>query len=72
MESASSSIALQGRRITSDLIADSGKLGAKAVGLDRATRVGAEMVANLSAKILRENVREPGRVTFSSRAESSL
>lgn len=64
VELARSSIALQGRRITSDLIADSGKLGAKAVGLGRTARVGAEMVANLSAKVLRENVREPGRVTF--------
>lgn len=63
-ESASSLIALQGRRITSDLITDSSKLAAKAVGLDRTARVGAEMAANLSAKILRENVREPGRVTF--------
>lgn len=35
------------------------------MGLDQATRVGVEMVANLSAKNLRENVREPSRVTFS-------
>ena len=64
VESARSSIALQGRRITSDLITDTGKIGAKAAGLDRAAKVGLDMVTNLSAKIFRENVKEPGRVTF--------
>jgi len=64
VETAKSSLALQGKRVTSDLIAGTGKLGANLVGLDRAAKIGAEMVANLSAKILRENIREPGRVTF--------
>ncbi len=64
VESARSSLALQGKRVTSDLIAGTGKLGANIVGLDRAAKVGAEMVANLTAKVLRENIREPGRVTF--------
>jgi len=62
--SASSSIALQGKKVTSDLIEGTGRLGAKVVGMDLATKVGAEMVANLSAKILRENIKEPGRVSF--------
>ena len=57
-------MALQGKRVTSDLIAGTGKLGANVAGLDRAAKVGAELLANLSAKILRENIREPGRVTF--------
>ncbi|MGC6427675.1 MAG: hypothetical protein ACON5H_11870 [Akkermansiaceae bacterium] len=64
VESARSSIALQGRRITSDLITDTGKFGAKAAGLDRAAKVGLDMVSNLSSKVFRENVKEPGRVTF--------
>lgn len=64
VESARSSIALQGRRITSDLITDTGKIGVKAAGLDRAAKVGLDMVTNLSSKVFRENVREPGRVTF--------
>ncbi|MGJ8695120.1 MAG: hypothetical protein ACSHYF_02300 [Verrucomicrobiaceae bacterium] len=64
VESARSSIALQGKRVTSDLVAGTGKLGASAVGLERAAKIGTEMVADLSAKILRENIREPGRVTF--------
>lgn len=62
--SASSSIALQGKKVTSDLIEGTGKLGTKVAGMDVATKVGAEMVANLSAKILRENIKEPGRVSF--------
>ncbi|MDB4354122.1 hypothetical protein N9Z02_02345 [Akkermansiaceae bacterium] len=64
VESAKSSLALQGKRVTSDLIAGTGKLGASVAGLDRAAKIGAEMVANLTAKVLRENIREPGRVTF--------
>ena len=64
VESAKSSLALQGKRVTSDLIAGTGKLGANVAGLDRAAKIGAEMVANLTAKVLRENIREPGRVTF--------
>ena len=62
--SARSSIALQGRRVTSDLVAGTGRLGAELVGMDRAGKVGAEMISNLSAKILREKIREPGRVSF--------
>lgn len=62
--SARSSIALQGRRVTSDLIEGTGKLGAQLVGMDLAAKVGTEMISNLSGKILREQIREPGRVSF--------
>ncbi len=62
--SARSSIALQGKKVTSDLIEGTGKLGASLVGMELAAKVGAEMVSSLSAKILRENIREPGRVSF--------
>lgn len=62
--SARSSIALQGKKVTSDLIEGTGKLGASLVGMDLAAKVGAEMVSSLSAKILRENIKEPGRVSF--------
>ncbi len=61
---ARSSIALQGKKVTSDLIEGTGKLGARLVGMELAARVGTEMISNLSAKILRENIREPGRVSF--------
>ncbi len=62
--SARSSIALQGKKVTSDLIEGTGKLGARLVGMELAARVGTEMVSSLSAKILRENIKEPGRVSF--------
>ena len=62
--SARSSIALQGKRVTSDLIEGTGRLGARLVGMDLAAKVGTEMVSNLSSKILREKIREPGRVSF--------
>ncbi|MFT6180986.1 MAG: hypothetical protein ACI9NQ_001488 [Paracoccaceae bacterium] len=62
--SARSSIALQGKKVTSDLIEGTGKLGASLVGMALAAKVGTEMISNLSAKILRENIKEPGRVSF--------
>ncbi len=62
--SARSSIALQGKKVTSDLIEGTGKLGASLVGLELAAKVGTEMVSSLSAKILRENIKEPGRVSY--------
>ncbi|MDB4809232.1 hypothetical protein OAH21_00810 [bacterium] len=62
--SARSSIALQGRRVTSDLVEGTGKLGARFAGMDLAAKVGAEMIASLSAKVPRENIKEPGRVSF--------
>ena len=62
--SAQSTIALQGRKITSDLIQGSTKLGTSAAGLDRVVKVGTDLVGSLTAKMLREKVTEPGRVGF--------
>ncbi len=62
--SARSTIALQGKRVTSDLIESSSKFGASVVGMERAAKIGTEMVSSISAKILRENIKEPGRVSF--------
>lgn len=62
--SARSSIALQGKKVTSDLVEGTGKAGTKLVGMDLAAKVGTEMVTSLTAKILRENIKEPGRVSF--------
>ncbi len=62
--SARSSIALQGKKVASDLVEGTGKVGATIAGLDMAAKVGAEMISSLSAKILRENIKEPGRVSF--------
>ncbi|MDB4438210.1 hypothetical protein N9195_01325 [bacterium] len=62
--SARSAIALQGRKVTSDLVEGTGKVGARIVGMDLATKIGTEMISSLSAKVLRENIKEPGRVSF--------
>jgi hypothetical protein len=64
IESAQSNIAIQGRSISSDVILGTNQAGQAAVGMDRAVQVGTELVANLSAKMLREKIVESGRVTF--------
>lgn len=61
---ARSSLAFQGKRITSDVVDNVGRAGANLVGMERAAKVGTDMVTSLSAKILRENIQEPGRVSF--------
>jgi len=62
--SAQSSIALQGRIITSDLIRIGTSAGAKLNAVDRAVKIGSDLVADLSSKILREKAVEAGRVSF--------
>ena len=62
--SAQSTIALQGRKITSDVIQGGTKLGTNVVGVDRVVKVGTDLIGSLTAKMLREKVTEPGRVGF--------
>lgn len=62
--SAQSSIAIQGRSVTSDLIRGGTDAGQKAVGVDRAVQIGTDLVADISAKLLREKLVEAGRVSF--------
>ena len=62
--SARSTIALQGKKVSSDLIRSTGKLGSSVAGLEKAAKIGTDLVADLTAKILRENIKEPGRVSF--------
>jgi hypothetical protein len=65
IESAQSNIAIQGRSITSDVILGANDAGRQiAVGTDRAVQIGTDLVANLSAKLLREKIVEAGRVSF--------
>lgn len=66
--SAQSSIAIQGHSITSDAVQGVNRAGQKAVplGIDRAVQIGTDLVADLSSKLLRSKVVEPGRVTFPS------
>lgn len=61
---AQSNIAIQGRSISSDLILGANIAGNQAVGVDRAVQIGTDLVANLSAKMLREKIVEAGRVSF--------
>lgn len=62
--SAQSSIAIQGRAITSDLIKSTPEAGKGLGGVDHAVQVGTDLVADLSAKLLREKIVEAGRVSF--------
>jgi hypothetical protein len=65
IESAQSNIAIQGRSISSDLILGTNEATKQAVpGTDRAVQIGTDLVANLSAKLLREKIVEAGRVSF--------
>ena len=62
---AQSNIAIQGQSITSDLILGGNDANRQIVGdTERAVQIGVDLVANLSAKMLRENIVEAGRVSF--------
>lgn len=62
--SAQSNIAIQGRSITSDVILGTARAGAQLGVADHAVQVGTELIADLSAKLLREKIVEAGRVSF--------
>lgn len=64
ISSAQSNIAIQGRSISSDVIRSTGELGKEFVGAERAVQIGTDLVADLSAKLLREKIVEAGRVSF--------
>ncbi len=61
---AKSNIAIQGRSIASDVILGTNEAGRQLTGGDRAVQIGTDLVADLSAKLLRENIVEAGRVSF--------
>jgi hypothetical protein len=65
--SAQSNIAIQGRSISSDVILGTNQAGQQIAGpTDRAVQIGTDLIADLSAKLLREKVVEAGRVSFPS------
>ncbi|KAB2643146.1 MAG: hypothetical protein DVB26_00400 [Verrucomicrobia bacterium] len=64
IESAQSTIAIQGRSVTSDLIRCGNVAGQQLVGMDRAVKIGSDLVADLTAKMLQEQLVEPGRVSY--------
>lgn len=62
--SAQSNIALQGLSVTSDLILGANEAGRQLTGGEHAAQIGADLVANLSAKMLQQNIVEAGRVSY--------
>lgn len=62
--SAQSNIAIQGRSITSDVIRGTNEAGKALLGADKSVQIGTDLIADLSAKLLRENIVEAGRVSF--------
>ena len=62
--SAQSSLALQGVSISSELIRGSANAGANVGGVGAAVKIGGDLVADLSSKLLREKIVEAGRVSF--------
>lgn len=62
--SAQSTIAIQGQSIKSDVIVGGGEAGKAVLSPEGAVQIGTDLVANLSAKLLRENIVEAGRVSL--------
>ena len=62
--SAQSNLALQGKTISSDVIRTGGTVASGTPVVGGAVKVGADLTADLSSKLLREKVVEPGRVNF--------
>ncbi|GAA5484511.1 hypothetical protein [Haloferula sargassicola] len=63
---ARSTLAVQGRTISSDLIRSTATAGAEVSGVGGAVKIGTDLVADLSSKLLREKIVEAGRVAFPS------
>jgi hypothetical protein len=64
LASVQSSIAIQGKKITSDVVRSGADLGAQSGAIGGAVKMGGDLVANLTEKLSRENLVEAGRVTF--------
>jgi len=62
--SAQSNLALQGQTIASDVIRTGGTVAGGAPVVGGAMKVGADLTADLTSKIMREKIVEPGRVNF--------
>ena len=64
--SAQSTIAIQGQSIKSDVILGGNDASKSILSPESAVQIGTDLVANLSAKLLRENIVEAGRVSLPS------
>lgn len=62
--SAQSNLALQGLSISSDMIRGGANASANVVGIGAAVKVGTDLAADLSSKLLREKIVEAGRVSY--------
>ncbi|MCH7227796.1 hypothetical protein [Haloferula sp. A504] len=62
--SAKSTLAVQGRTVSSDLIRSTADAGGALVGAEGAVKIGSNLVADLSSKLMREKIVEAGRVSF--------
>ena len=62
--STQSSIAIQGKKITSDVMRAGANVGGNNGVVGGAVKMGGDLVANLTEKLSRENLVEAGRVTF--------
>lgn len=62
--SAQSTLAIQGQSIKSDIILGGNEAGKAILSPEGAVQIGTDLVANLTAKLLRENIVEAGRVSF--------
>ena len=64
LASAQSTIAIQGQSIKSDVIVGGNEAGKAILTPEGAVQIGTDLVANLTAKLLRENIVEAGRVSL--------
>ncbi|MES2475591.1 MAG: hypothetical protein V4640_07405 [Verrucomicrobiota bacterium] len=66
IESAQSTIAIQGQSIASDVIVGTTQAGGQILTPERAVQIGTDLISNLTAKLLLQNIVEAGRVSFPS------
>lgn len=64
ISAAQSTIAVQGQSIASDVIVGTNEAGKNILDPKDTVRIGTDLVANLTAKLLREGLVEAGRVSF--------
>ncbi|MES2437949.1 MAG: hypothetical protein V4584_02710 [Verrucomicrobiota bacterium] len=64
ISSAQSTVAIQGQSVKSDVIIGTSEAGKAILSPDRAVQIGTDLVANLSAKLLLQNIVEAGRVSL--------
>jgi hypothetical protein len=64
ISTAQSTIAIQGQSIASDVIVGTNEAGKEIINPNRTVQIGTDLISNLTAKLLLENIVEAGRVSF--------